>query len=112
MKVRDNLEKLIWYCRENPQPITLARVVMANLMQAREAYEAAQYGIRHGVIVRIARPGAQSNQRVWYRWTGQPLPPIGNGSAPPSFDALLTAWGMAHAPLCLPVAASRTVLSD
>jgi len=110
MTVRDNLEKMIRYLHGQPQPASLARVVAAGVMNSSDAYEAARYGVRHGVIGRIERPGARSNERVWYRWTGQAVPPARNGRTSPSFDDLLTAWSIPNVPPCLPPATStRTV---
>ena len=115
MKVHDNFERLIWHFRENPQPTSVTRVVMAAVMNAREAYDAIQYGIRHGVIERIECPDARPNERVQYRWTGQPMPPNTkkNDTVGPSFDELLMAWGIPRVPPCLPAATSiHTFSSD
>jgi len=51
MKTQDNLDRLIRYLREYPEPTAVVRVAMAGVMNSREAYEAAQYGVRHGVFV-------------------------------------------------------------
>lgn len=65
-------------------------------MTSREAYEALQYAIRHGVIAREKHPGAAPDERVTYRLTGQSLTATKAPSF--SFDALLTAWGIACSP--------------
>ncbi|MCI0152234.1 hypothetical protein KNO81_41250 [Paraburkholderia sediminicola] len=94
MKSRDNVEKMIAYLREHPQPVTITAMVTAG-----EASHAVQYGVRHGVIEHLRRRASRPSERNLYRWTGQPLPPpsAGNNSASvaagPSFDALLGAWG-------------------
>ena len=113
MKVHDNIAKLIEYLREHPKPVTVAHMVAAGVMNSRDAYDAVQYGVRHGVMERIRVPGAAPRARAQYRWTGQPLPPVKNGTYGPSFDALLAAWGIARVPPRLPgYAAPRAVPFD
>jgi pantothenate kinase type III len=96
LKTRRNAERLIGYLREQDQPVSIARIVIAGVMSSHDASDAIQYGVRHGAIERIKRRGARANDRVHYRLTGHPLPAPRKGVAAPSFDALLTAWGVAH----------------
>ena len=98
MNTRRNTERLIGYLREQHQPVTIARIAAAGVMNSHDASDAIQYGVRHGVIERIKRRGARANERVQYRLTGHPLPAARKDVAAPSFDALLTAWGVAHIP--------------
>jgi hypothetical protein len=111
MKSHRYTERLIEYLREHPQPMSAAGVVMAGVMNSLDASYAIRYGVRHGVIERIKRPGARANERVQYRLTGQPLPPARKGGAVPSFDALLTAWGIARVPPQLPGEVSARMVS-
>lgn len=109
MKARDNAERLIDYLRKHPQPITVAELVAVGVMNSRDASDALQYGVRHGVIERIRRAGARPNERVQYRLTGRPAPLVAKSAAGPSFDALLTAWGIARVPPRLPSHVSTKV---
>jgi hypothetical protein len=68
-------------------------------MNSHDASDAIQYGM----IERIKRRGARANVRVQYRVTGHPLPATRKAVAAPAFDALLTAWGIAHTPPPFPV---------
>jgi hypothetical protein len=96
-KVHRNILKLIAYLREHQHPTTVAHMAATGIMNARDASEAAQFGVRHGVIERIRVPHAVPKERVWYRWNGQPLV-IGKNGEKPTFDALLTAWGITRMP--------------
>ena len=102
MKTRDNTEKLIGYLRKRPQPTTVAELAAAGIMSLRDASDALQYGVRNGFIERIRQPGARPNARVQYRLTGRRGPTASKGNPGPSFDALLTAWGIARVPPRLP----------
>ncbi|MFM0515411.1 hypothetical protein [Paraburkholderia sp. RL17-373-BIF-A] len=64
MKARDNAGKLIDYLRRHPKPTTVAELASAGVMNSRDASDALQYSVRHGVIERVRRPGARSNERV------------------------------------------------
>jgi hypothetical protein len=57
LKTHRHAQKLVVYLRRH-QPATVAAVVLAGLMTSREARGGLQYGIRHGVIERVKRPGA------------------------------------------------------
>ena len=92
-KTRINAERLVEYLNVN-ETATVSAIVRDRLMNAREASEALQYAIRHSVIAREKHPGAAPDERVSYRLTGQPL--TGKKAASFSFDALLTAWGIAR----------------
>lgn len=94
-KTRIHTAKLVEYLREN-NAATVSAIVHDRLMNSREASEALQYAIRHGVIARDKHPGAAPDARVTYRLTGQPLAATKDPSF--SFDALLTAWGIACRP--------------
>lgn len=110
MKNHRHAEQLIAYLREQSQPVTVARIVAAGVMNSRDASDAIQYGVRHGVFERIRRPGARANERVQYRLTGHRLPAVREAGTP-SFDALLTAWGIARIPPQLPGKVSAQVAS-
>lgn len=75
-------------------------------MNSRDASDALQYGVRHGVFERVKRLGASASERVQYRLTGQPVPPLKTRPGP-SFDGLLQAWGIAHNPPLLEAPTSR-----
>ena len=111
MKVHRNTEKLVQYLREHPQPTTVARIALAGVMSSGDTSKAIQYGVQLGVIERIRRPGAPQAERVQYRLTGQSLQPARNGVGAPSFDALLTAWGIALVPPRLPACPPDAVAS-
>ncbi|MEM5388345.1 hypothetical protein VSR68_32975 [Paraburkholderia phymatum] len=97
MKAHGNVEKLVRWLREH-QPATVAQIVANGVMNSRDASDAVQYGVRHGVLERIKRPGARPNERVQYRLTGQALPALKTAPAAPSFDGLLQAWSIARTP--------------
>lgn len=94
-KTRINTERLVDYLGINDSA-TVAAIVRERLMNSREAAEALQYAIRHGVVEREKHPGAAPDERVTYRLTGQPLTATKKPSF--SFDALLCAWGIACSP--------------
>jgi hypothetical protein len=104
LKTHRLAEKLVTYLRSH-QPATVAAIVLAGVMTSKEAGGGLQYGIRHGVIERVKRPGAAYNGRLQYRLTGRRLPRVSlaedDGASAPSFDALLSAWGIA--PVAPPV---------
>ena len=102
MKTLRNAERLIAYLREQSAPVTVAHVAEAGVMNSRDATHAVQYGVRHGAIERIKRPGARVTERVLYCLTGQPLQVRTEETLAPSFDALLMAWGIARVPPQLP----------
>lgn len=114
MKIHRNAEQLIGYLREQRQPVTVTRVATAGVMNRRDASDAMQYGVRHGVIERVKVPGARASERVLYQLTGQQLPAPGKEEeSAPTFDALLAAWGIARVPPQLPGNVSmRVVLTD
>lgn len=86
-----NVGRLVEYLVKH-EPCTVKTVVRSGLMTSSEAHAALRYGISHGVIAWEKHPAAPPDERIEYRLTGQPL--IGNNAPPPSFDALLEAWGM------------------
>jgi hypothetical protein len=105
-KTYDNARKLIEYLRAS-QPATVARVVNDGVLNSRDASDAMQFGVRHGVIERIKRQGERPGERVAYRLTGHPLAEPRKGDVSPSFDALLGAWGIAQVPLEMPSEPTR-----
>ncbi|MFM0069048.1 hypothetical protein [Paraburkholderia aspalathi] len=109
MKTHRNAEQLIGYLREQRQPVTVTRVATAGVMNRRDAFNAMQYGVRHGVIERVKVPGARVSARVLYQLTGQQLPVPGKEQSGPTFDALLAAWGIARVPPQLPGDVSKRV---
>jgi hypothetical protein len=110
MKIHNNAERLIRYLREQHQPVTVARVVTAGVMERRDASEAIRYGVRLGAIEPIKVCGATTRERVSYRLTGQQLSAPKKKGSSPSFDALLTAWGIARVPPQLSGEVSRRVM--
>lgn len=105
MKVHGNADRLIQWLREN-QPATVAQIAANRVMNSREASDAIQYGVRHGVFEREQRVGVGANERVQYRLTGKPLPQL-KSTPSPSFDGLLKAWGIARNPPLLETPTSR-----
>ncbi|MGF6408391.1 hypothetical protein OKW37_000061 [Paraburkholderia sp. MM5482-R2] len=105
MKVHDNADKLVRWLRQH-QPATVAQIAANRVMTSRDASDAMQYGVRHGVFERVKRLGASANERVQYRLTGHPLPPL-KSTPGPSFDGLLQAWGIARNPPLLEAPTSR-----
>ena len=105
MKVHVNAQKLIQWLHKH-QPATVAQIAANGLMNSRDASDAVQYGVRHGVLERVKRPGASANSRVQYRLTGQALP-VPKTVTAPSFDGLLQAWGIARTPPQLEAPTSR-----
>jgi hypothetical protein len=106
MKAHINAEKLISWLRKH-QPATVAEIAAHKVMNSRDASDAVQYGVRHGVLERIKRSGASASERVQYRLTGQPLPTLKSAPPTPSFDGLLQAWGIARTPPRLVAHTSR-----
>lgn len=104
MKAHSNAQKLLPWLRKH-QPATVAQIAAHGVMNSRDASDAVQYGVRHGVLERIKQPGASANERVQYRLTGHPLPLLKSTPPATSFDGLLQAWGIARTP---PRLATRT----
>ena len=95
MKLYDKAQKLIAWWPAN-QPATVKQIASAGILNSRDASEAIRYGMRHGTIESVKREGAHPDERELYRLTGQPLPVAGKAPSPPSFDELLSAWGIAR----------------
>jgi hypothetical protein len=111
MKAHANSEKLIVWLRLH-QTATVAQIAASGMMNSRDASDALQYGLRYGTFERVKRPGARPNERVQYRLTGTPLPLLRTPAAP-SFDGLLSAWGIARIPPQLPSCVSvQIALTD
>jgi hypothetical protein len=96
MKAHDNAKQLMQWLRQH-EPATVAQIAANGVLNSRDASDTVQYGVRHGVLERMKRPGAIGNARVQYRLTGQALPVLKTVAAP-SFDGLLQAWGIARTP--------------
>ncbi|MBK3786742.1 hypothetical protein G3A43_41905 [Paraburkholderia aspalathi] len=101
MKIYGNAQKLIDWLRVH-QPATMVKIVSTGMMQPRTVRDAVQYAMRQGAVERIRRPGASSNERGLYQLTGRPLQERINNPTGPSFDGLLSAWGIARVPPQLP----------
>jgi hypothetical protein len=114
LKTHRHAQKLVAYLRTD-QPATVAAIVLAGLMTSREARGGVQYGIRHGMIERVKRPGAAYNERTGYRLTGRSLPAVivaeDNDASGPSFDALLDVWGIAPLPPPMPTHAPGRIIT-
>ncbi|CAE6863337.1 hypothetical protein R75461_08105 [Paraburkholderia nemoris] len=95
MKARDNAERLVWYLRAHPAPLTTAGMVEAGIMSPMDAAHAIRYAMRMGVIERFRVPRTTPDKRFQYRWTGLDLAFADQG---PSFSELLDAWGIARMP--------------
>ena len=105
MKTHNNTKKLMQWLRQH-QPATVAQIAANGVLNSRDASDAVQYGVRHGALDRVKRPGVSGNERVQYRLTGQALPVL-KAAATPSFDGLLQAWGIARTPPELEAYTSR-----
>lgn len=103
MKTVDNVHTLVRWLSEH-QPATVAHVVAVCLRDSRDASNAIQWAMRHGVLEKVKRPGS----RVHYLLTGKALP-INKPNLAPSFDELLQAWGIALKPPQLTVCAVRKI---
>ena len=88
---------------------TVSDIAASGLMSSRTASDAVQYARRCGALERVIRRGASAKDRVHYRATGVALPERRAQSAP-SFDGLLTAWGIVLAPPQIPAVDSRRYL--
>lgn len=106
MKAHSNAQKLVSWLLDH-QPATVAQIAAHRVMNSRDASDAIQYGVRHGVLERIKQAGASANERVQYRLTGHPLPLLKSAQPAPSFDGLLQAWGIARTPPQLAAYTSR-----
>lgn len=108
MKAHHNAEKLfVWLLQH--QPATIKQITASGLLNSREASDSVRYAIRCGVIEAHRRAGAAAEERVPYQLTGRPLPAPKTAAPAPSFDALLSAWGIAQVPPTLPSRMARRV---
>jgi hypothetical protein len=114
LKTHRLAEKLITYLRSH-QPATIPTIVLAGVMTATEARGGLQYGIRHGVIERVKRPGATNSDRLQYQLTGRCLPKVmfadNDDLSAPSFDALLSVWGIEPVPPPVPTHAPGRIIT-
>ncbi|WP_233874905.1 hypothetical protein [Paraburkholderia adhaesiva] len=106
MKVHENARLLMHWLAEN-QPATIAQIAAAGLMTSRALSDAVGYATRHGTIVRIQLPVKSGRECFELRLTGRALPTGPGLASPPSFDELLSAWGITLNPPSLPLAISH-----
>ena len=112
MSTHANAEALLAWLRDR-ESATVAEIAASGLMKSRTASDAMQYAVRNGALERVIRAGANAKERMRYRATGVALPAPRTHVAPPSFDGLLEAWGIAREPIALPATqARRHQLSD
>lgn len=97
MKVHTNAGKVMEWLRTH-QPATIVQISASGLLNARATADAVKYGIRHRVFEEVKRPGAGPNDRVSIQLTGAELPAVRKPASGPSFEGLLTAWGIAPVP--------------
>ena len=96
---------LAWF--RDRESATVGEIAASGLMKSRTASDAIQYAVRSGALVRVVRAGASAKERMRYRATGVALPAPRTHVAPPSFDGLLEAWGIAREPIALPTTEAR-----
>jgi hypothetical protein len=103
--VHENAEALLAWMRERSHA-TVADIVASGLMASRTASDVVQYACRCGALARDVRKGASARDRISYRVTGVALP-APRAPSVPTFDCLLSAWGIALDPPHLATTASR-----
>jgi hypothetical protein len=109
MKAHTNAARIMGWIKQNGlDTATAAQVGASRLMTARDAAYALEYGARHGALERVKRADCAQNERVAFRPTGKALPKLRVHSEAPSFDALLSAWGIPTVPPRLTGFPSRT----
>jgi hypothetical protein len=112
MSTHDNAEVLLAWFRERASA-TVSEIAASGLMKSRTASDAVQYALRNGALERIVRSGASAKDRVHYRATGVALPAPRAQAGQPSFDGLLTAWGIVlEPPRLLSTESCRHQISD
>ena len=112
MSMHENAEVLLAWFRERASA-TVSEIVASGLMKSRTASDAVQYALRNGALERIVRSGASAGDRVHDRATGVALPAPRAQSGQPSFDGLLTAWGIVlEPPRLLSTQSRRHQISD
>ncbi|MEX3917938.1 hypothetical protein AB4Y43_17100 [Paraburkholderia sp. BR10872] len=97
MSTHENAEALVAWVRQRTSA-TVSDITAAGLMNSRTASDAVQYALRCGAVERVVRRGAGAKDRVHYRATGVALPVPRTRGAEPTFDGLLTAWGIVLEP--------------
>ena len=107
MSTHESAEVLLAWFRERSRA-TVSEIVASGLKKSCTASDAVQYPLRNGALERIVRSGASAKERVHYRATGIALPAPRTQAAQPSFDGLLTAWGIVLEPPRLLSTGSRT----
>uniref|UniRef100_UPI002AB673F9 hypothetical protein n=1 Tax=Paraburkholderia sp. J8-2 TaxID=2805440 RepID=UPI002AB673F9 len=112
MSTHENAEVLLSWFRERSRA-TVSEVVASGLMKSRTASDAVKYALRNGALERVVRSGASAKERVQYRATGIALPAPRTQAGQPSFEGLLTAWGMVlEPPRLLSTSSRRHEISD
>ena len=106
MSMHANAEALLAWLRDR-ESATVGEIAASGLMKSRTASDAIQYAVRSGALERVVRAGASAKERMRYRATGVALPAPRTHVAPPSFDGLLEAWGIAREPIALPATQAR-----
>ncbi len=111
MSTYANAKALIAWIQQRPS-VSVREIVASGMMESHTASNAVQYALRNGALERVGRSSPGAKERVRYRATGETLPTPRTRSMP-SFDGLLTAWGIALAPPCLQSTAScRHLMHD
>lgn len=111
MKSRESA-KLLFVWLGTHAPASIAQIRAAGLFQARDAHFAIQFGLRWGIFGAENRSLARQDERTAYSLTGKPFPAERELPAEPSFDGLLSAWGIARTPPTLPSVPTRVFLID
>jgi hypothetical protein len=97
MKSREAAKLLFDWLRTH-SPASIAQIRAAGLFQPRDAHFAIQFGLRYEIFGVEKRSAARQADRAAYFLTGKPFPGDKDRPAEPSFDGLLSAWGIALVP--------------
>jgi len=101
MRIHASALTLLAWLRQR-ESASVREIASSGLMSSREASDVVQYAMRYGALERITSvPVTRGSTR--YRSTGAPLPELRSVFASPSFDGLLSAWGITQHPPELPV---------
>lgn len=96
MSTHVNAEAVVAWVRQRPSA-TVSDIAASGLMSSRTASDAVQYALRCGALERVIRRAMSAKDRVHYRATGVTLP-APRAQSVPTFDGLLTAWGIVLEP--------------
>ena len=106
MKTRDNAKTIFdWLVKY--QPSTAGQIAAATNLSSEDVARALQCGVRLGVLSPKRRGAAKQGERVTYSAAADTFPGQRSDTPRPTFDALLSAWGLALVPPRLPSATSR-----